>query len=82
MTSMLDLVVGRGSTFLAWADLAQTGAAYSAVEQLNAKAAVRIAQGCDSVIFRFDVLRTFLDGSSFNKVVRTSRKQSDEQHHL
>ena len=33
-----------GSRFLAWADLAQTGAAYSAVE-LNAKAVVRIVLG-------------------------------------
>ena len=34
-----------GPRFLAWADLAQTGVAYSAVEQLNAKAVVLIVLG-------------------------------------
>ena len=41
-----------GTRFLAWADLAQTGAAYSAVEQLNAKAVVRIVLGyASNVLF-------------------------------
>ena len=34
-----------GSRLLAWAELAQTGAAYSAVEYLSAKAVVRIVLG-------------------------------------